>query len=180
MLSGMPYRVVTLDDLGIRATIEETGDTFDANARLKAEAYAGLSGVLALADDSGIVVDALNGEPGVLSARYGGDGYDDAGRTNLLLKNAESVPDDGRAARFVCVIAVAEPGQTARTFHGVVEGSLAREVRGPNGFGYDPVFIPTGWTRTFGEATAEEKHALSHRGMAMNAAKGYLAELAND
>ena len=179
MLSGLPYQVVTLDDLGVRATIEETGETFDDNARLKAETFAGLSGVLSLADDSGIVVDALNGDPGVRSARYGGDGLDDAGRTQLLLANTAHLPDGERAARFVCVIAIAEPGKPAQSFHGVVEGSLAHEVSGPNGFGYDPIFIPIGWNRTFGQATSEEKHALSHRGMAMEFAKIYLAELTN-
>jgi XTP/dITP diphosphohydrolase len=175
-LAGLPYDVQTIEQRGICATIEETGGTFAENAALKATAYAAMSGSLTLADDSGIVVDALGGEPGVRSARFGGPGLDDRERTNLLLNRTAGVPNEQRTARFVCVIAIADDGGESVCFEGVCEGSLARQPAGDNGFGYDPVFVPAGETRTMAELSIDEKAAISHRGKALDKAARWLAE----
>jgi XTP/dITP diphosphohydrolase len=177
-LAGLPYTVVAPADLGIRATVEEIGATFEANAILKATAYAAMGDCLALADDSGLAVDALGGAPGVHSARFGGSGLDDTGRVRLLLDQLAGVPPDHRSARFVAVIAIAEPSGSVVTFRGVCEGTIAIEPRGEGGFGYDPIFQPRGETRTMAELTIEEKQAISHRGQAIAQARAWLAERA--
>ncbi len=174
ILAGLPITLLTPEDLDIQALVEETGTTFEENAVIKATTYSALSGMMALADDSGIVVDALNGEPGVYSARYGGVGLDDEGRTRLLLERLGETPPARRTARFVAVIAIALDGLPLATFHGVVEGTIGFEPRGAGGFGYDPVFIPLGETRTTAEMSAAEKHAISHRGKALRQARGWL------
>jgi XTP/dITP diphosphohydrolase len=174
-LAGLPYRLVTLAEQGIRATIEEVGTTFEENAILKASAYAAMSGLLTLADDSGLEAAALGGEPGVHSARYGGPSLDDAARNALLLERVRDLPPAQRTARFVCVIALAEPGGKPVVFRGTCEGTLALAPRGTNGFGYDPVFIPQGEQRTMAELSPEEKAALSHRGKAIAQARAWLA-----
>lgn len=156
-----------LDSLDDRTQVDETGSTFEENARLKAEQYSLRSSLPVLADDSGLEVDALNGEPGVLSARYGGEGYDDPGRNQLVLQRLEGVPDARRTARFRCVLALARAGQTLATFEGTVEGRILHEQRGTNGFGYDAIFFHDGIGRGFGEITLEQKQALSHRGQAI-------------
>jgi XTP/dITP diphosphohydrolase len=151
----------------------EDGDTFLANARIKALAGAAQApGEWVVADDSGIEVDALDGAPGVRSARYGGDGLDDVGRTAALLQAVSSADD--RAARFRCVLVAIGPDGQELHADGTLEGSLAHEPRGANGFGYDPVLIPTGETRTCGELTADEKNAISHRGAAARALRDTL------
>lgn len=175
LLDGIPYEVVTPRDLGIELDVVEDGDGYAPNAIKKAEAFAAAGNCAALADDSGIEVDALNGGPGYLSARYGGPGLDDEGRVQLLLRELRDVPDGERGGRFRAVVAVAIPGEETRTFEGVVEGTIAREVRGQGGFGYDPVFLrPDG--RTTAEYSDEEKDAVSHRGQAVRAAAAYLRE----
>ena len=151
----------------------EDGDTFHANARIKALAGAAqCPGEWVVADDSGIEVDALDGAPGVHSARYGGDGLDDPGRTAALLAAVAGAAD--RTARFRCVLVAIAPDGTEHSADGTLEGSLATEPRGGNGFGYDPILIPVGETRTCGELTADEKNALSHRGAAARALRDTL------
>ena len=141
------------------------------NAAIKARYYGERFGEIALADDSGLVVDALNGSPGVHSARYGGDGLTDADRTDLLLSEMSDIPDESRTARFVCEVVVYDPASGGDVLHasGVVEGSITREPRGENGFGYDPVFVPEGDHSTTAEMSAREKDELSHRGRAIRA-----------
>lgn len=177
LLEGLPIEVLTPGELGIALDVDEDGDSYAANAMKKAEAFAERAGCLALSDDSGIEVDALGGEPGYLSARYGGPGLDDEGRVQRLLEATRDLPDGERAARFRAVVAVAAPGIATRTFEGVVEGTLARAALGHGGFGYDPVFVlPDG--RTTAEVDADEKDSVSHRGRAVRAALPYLRELA--
>ena len=160
--------LVLQSELGIDIDVEENGTTFEENSYIKAEAVMKASGLPALADDSGIAVDALNGEPGIYSARYGfDDSLDDHGRMMLLLKNTEHVPDGQRQAKFVCVITMVTPeGQTIQA-RGEVHGQLTREPRGENGFGYDPIFYypPAGCTTA--ELPPEEKNAISHRANAL-------------
>jgi XTP/dITP diphosphohydrolase len=144
---------------------EETGSTFEENASLKARYYSHFTGDYVFADDSGLEVDALRGHPGVRSARYAGEGSGDAANNALLLKNLANSAD--RAARFVCVIALARHGEVLHTVRGTVEGEILPEARGANGFGYDPLFYYPPFGRTFGEATHEEKFGHSHRGNAL-------------
>ena len=166
-LAAAGIEVAGLESLDDRAPVEETGATFEENARIKAEAYSLRTALPVLADDSGLEVDALGGEPGVRSARYGGEGLDDAGRCRLVLERLRGVPEVERTARFRCVLAVARAGRTLAVFAGAVEGRLLDEPRGANGFGYDPIFFHPGAARTFAELTREEKEALSHRGEAI-------------
>ena len=147
--------------------IEETGTTFEANARLKAEGISQHISGLVLADDSGLEVDALGGEPGIYSARYAGPGCTDLQNTELVLEKMRGVPPEQRAARFRCVLAVARDGKTIATFDGTVEGRLTREITGGGGFGYDPIFIPEGYEKSFGELPSELKNSMSHRGRAL-------------
>ena len=160
--------LVLQSELGVDIDVEETGTTFEENSFLKAEAVMKATGLPALADDSGIAVDALNGEPGVYSARYGFDeSLDDWGRLELLLKNTEHVPDGARQAQFVCVITMVTPdGQTIQA-RGEIHGELTREPAGENGFGYDPIFYYPPLGKTTAELDPEEKNAVSHRGNAL-------------
>ncbi|MDA1279848.1 MAG: XTP/dITP diphosphatase [Chloroflexi bacterium] len=179
LLSGLNFSVVGLEDFGITADVEETGDTFEENAVIKARAYAKVSGVLTLADDSGLVVDALNGEPGVKSARYGGDGLDDERRVQLLLDNMKHIPGWKRTARFVAVLALAGeqvPGGLV-TSEGVVEGAITHQPIGQNGFGYDPVFWLAGHAKTTAQLSGPEKDAISHRGAALRSLRATLEAL---
>lgn len=177
MLAGLPYRFVTLRDVGITQQVEESGDTIPENAVLKAKGYAVMSGLLTLADDSGLEVDALGGEPGVRSARYGGRSTDEE-RNRYLLSNLASVPEGKRQARFRCVIAIATPAGRVETSAGVCEGSIAIAPRGDKGFGYDPLFRLADDSRTVGELPMDEKNRISHRGRAMEGALAILARLA--
>jgi XTP/dITP diphosphohydrolase len=152
---------------GAREPVEETGATFEENARIKAEAHSRGTGLAVLADDSGLEVDALQGEPGVRSARYGGANLDDAGRCALVLEQLRDVPSAMRRARFRCVLAIARAGKTIALFEGAVEGRILDRPRGENGFGYDPIFFHERARRTFAELTRAEKEALSHRGEAI-------------
>ena len=160
--------LVLESDLGVDIDVEETGSTFEENSFLKAEAVMKATGLPALADDSGIAVDALNGEPGIYSARYGFDeSLDDWGRLQLLLKNTEQVPDDRRQAKLVCVITMVTPdGQTIQA-RGEVHGMLLRAPAGQGGFGYDPIFYYPPLGKSLAEVTAEEKNQVSHRANAL-------------
>ncbi len=152
---------------------DEIGTTFEENARIKAEAYSLRTDLTVMAEDSGLEVDALNGGPGVYSARYGGDGLDDHGRVLKLLQDLQKIPDDKRTARYRAVIAVAHRGKTLSTFDGHVEGRIVRDLRGDGGFGYDPVFFHDDLGLTFAQISTTEKQRLSHRGAAIRA---FLAE----
>lgn len=174
--SGLPVTVLSLDDFpGCPETIEDL-DTFAGNAAKKALEVSRFTGKVALSDDSGLEVDALGGRPGVYSARYAPDaesGNDPRNYRKLLRDLADTVPE-GRTARFVCCIALAYPDGRVETFFGRAEGNIGREPRGEQGFGYDPVFIPTGFDRTFAEMSAREKDSLSHRGKALEKLAAYL------
>ena len=163
------FELVLQSQLGVDIDVEETGSTFEENSYIKAKAVMEATGLPALADDSGIAVDALNGEPGIYSARYGFDPtLDDWGRLQLLLKNAQDIPDGQRRAQFVCVITmVTTEGQTIQA-RGEIHGQLTREPRGENGFGYDPIFYYPPIGKTTAEMTAEEKNQVSHRANALN------------
>ena len=176
MLSDLPLSVVGLHDLGITMDVEETGETFEENAVLKARAYEQASGELTLADDSGLVVDALDGEPGVKSARYGGEGLDDEGRVALLLDNMKHLPGWGRTARFVAVLAlVGDDVPTGlMTSEGTVEGAISHQPIGENGFGYDPVFWLASHAKTTAQLSGAEKDAVSHRGAAFRGLRATL------
>ena len=160
--------LVLQSELGIDIDVEETGTTFEENSLLKARAVMEATGLPALADDSGIAVDALNGEPGIYSARYGFDeSLDDWGRLLLLLKNTEHVPDGQRQAQFVCVISMVTPDGQVIQARGEIHGELLREPVGENGFGYDPIFYYPPFGKTTAEISPEEKNEVSHRGKAL-------------
>ena len=162
-------QVVGLSSLPEATPVEETGKTFLENARLKAEATSRRTDLPVLADDSGLEVDALEGRPGVLSARFGGPTLSDAARCRAVLKGLIDVPEAARTARFRCALALARGGRTLSTFEGCVEGRILHELRGKNGFGYDAIFLVPQAGRTFAEMSSEEKEALSHRGRALAA-----------
>ena len=166
ILGQLGLEVVLESDIGIDVDVEETGTIFEENALLKAKAVMEASGMAAIADDSGLMVDALNGEPGVYSARYGGKGSD-AARTSYLLENMAKIPEGERTARFVSAIACALPDGRVVTARGTCEGTILFETRGDNGFGYDPVFYVPELGMTFAEADGEQKNAISHRGNAL-------------
>ena len=179
LLELLPAEFVGLDQLPLVDAPEENGATFLENARAKARYYGLHFGEIAIADDSGLEVDALDGAPGVHSARYGGDGLTDADRTNLLLRKMSGVSIEQRSARFKCAVVVFDPADEARILHteAAVEGSIICEPRGLNGFGYDPIFVPAGKERTTAEMTPNEKDELSHRGRAIRAIVPALREL---
>ena len=175
-LADLDCRVIGFADLPeVPPSVEETGETFSDNAWLKAEHYHRLTGLPALADDSGLEVDALGGRPGVYSARYGGDGLSSAEQIELLLKEMEGIPLEHRSARFKCSIALTGNG-LKQIFEGQCEGFIARAPMGDNGFGYDPIFIDAELGRTFAELTRDEKATRSHRGKALSQARQFLAQ----
>ena len=162
------FDLVLQSELGVDIDVEETGATFEENSLLKAEAVMKATGLPALADDSGIAVDALNGAPGIYSARYGfDDTLDDWGRLQLLLKNTEHVPDGQRQAKFVCVISFVTPEGQIIQARGEIHGELTREPVGENGFGYDPIFYYPPLKKTTAELSPEEKNQISHRANAL-------------
>ncbi len=177
LLKGLPLTLTYPAQENIDIEVEETGSTFAENARLKATAYARASGLLTLADDSGLEVDALGGEPGPRSARYAGPGAGDEDRYRLLLRKLEGVPWEQRSARFRCVIAVATPQGEVRTAEGTCEGLIAFEPRGEHGFGYDPVFYIPEYGQTMAELRPEVKNRISHRARAAEGARQILKEL---
>ena len=172
ILKDFGIEVVSPSDLGITVDVEETGTTFAENAMLKAKAICKEANLPAIADDSGLCVDALNGAPGVYSARYGGEGLDDKGRYMLLLSSLRGAPT--RAAHFACAVACAFPNGDTLTAEGRCDGSIAYAPLGEGGFGYDPVFLLPGTGKTFGQLTQEEKSAVSHRGRALKDFAGKL------
>ena len=175
LFAGLPVELTWPAREGLSLEVAETGATFAENARLKAVAYAQASGLWALADDSGLEVDALDGAPGVYSARYGGPGLSDEGRYRLLLEQLAQVPTPRRSARFRCVIALASPEGEVWTREGTCEGVIAGEPRGEGGFGYDPVFHLPELGRTMAELSPQKKNRLSHRARAAAAMAPVLA-----
>ena len=164
ILEAQGHEVVSQKELGITIEPDETGTTFEANALIKAETICKASGLPTIADDSGLVVDALDGEPGVYSARYAGVHGDDAANNAKLLVNLEGVADEDRAARFMSVVALIDTDGLVTYGEGACEGTIAHEGRGNHGFGYDPLFLPVDTPgKTMAELTADEKNAISHR-----------------
>ncbi len=177
LLNDFPLRLRLLGEFPDVEEAEETGETFVENAVIKARHYSTRTGLLTLSDDSGLAVDALDGAPGVYSARYAGREATYAERMSKLLGELDATGDPERRALFVCVIAVADPAaDTLHTFEGECRGRLAHAPRGTGGFGYDPLFIPDGHERTFGELPQEIKHQLSHRARALRKAVRHLRE----
>lgn len=177
ILSELGVELLSQADVGVDIEPEETGTTFEENARIKAEAIMQATGLPAIADDSGLVVDALNGEPGVYSARYGGEGLDDTGRWQLLLKNMEGT--ENRACRFVSVICCAFPDGSQLMTRGECHGVVAEGPRGEGGFGYDPVFWLPEKGKSMAELSPEEKNSISHRGNALRVFKEELEKKLN-
>jgi XTP/dITP diphosphohydrolase len=175
--SGLDVELTGVDDFPDVPEVAETGATFADNALLKAHAVAAATGCPAVADDSGLAVDALNGMPGVLSARWSGSHGDDRANLELVLDQLGDVPDERRGAAFHCAAALALPDGTARVCEGVWPGRLVRAPRGSNGFGYDPIFVPEGQERTSAEMEPAEKDAVSHRARALRALVPVVAEL---
>lgn len=178
ILGDLRINWLTLDEAGITEDVPETGETFLDNAILKAVAYSQQTGLLTLADDSGLEVDALFGRPGVLTARYGGPGLSAAQRYRLLLQNLSGVPDDARTARFRCVVVLADPnGTILGTADGTCEGFIAQVPAGEGGFGYDPVFYLPAYGQTMAQLSPSLKHQISHRGRAAQAISPLLHQI---
>lgn len=173
-LAGLPLKLATAAELGVSDFPPETGASYEENALLKAAHVTLKTGLVALADDSGLEVDALNGQPGVHTARYGGPGLTNGERMAHLLQRIRKVPDAERTARFVAVIVVATPGGAVHTFRGEVAGRILHGPRGADGFGYDPIFFSPELNKGFAEATLEEKRSVSHRGRALAAFSEWL------
>ncbi|MEE8517684.1 MAG: RdgB/HAM1 family non-canonical purine NTP pyrophosphatase [Dehalococcoidia bacterium] len=176
LLTDIPHELVTPADIGLSLDVEETGTTFEENATLKAEAFAEASGLLSLADDSGIEVEVLDGRPGVESARHGGVGLSDEDRMLLLLKEMVEVPDRARSCRYRVVLVLAHPDGTQQVTQGTCVGRLAHKPEGANGFGYDPIFYIPMFERTIAQLTPEEKDSISHRGQAARAMAALLMQ----
>lgn len=174
LLATFPFEIEILADTPGAALPPETVDSYRENAIIKARTAALLTGALALADDSGLEVDALNGRPGVLSARYGRAGLDDAGRCAFLLEEIRNVPPARRTARYRCVVALVDAAGRERVAEGIVEGIIAEAPRGDSGFGYDPIFVYPPLGRTFAELAPAEKARVSHRARAVEAARALL------
>jgi len=177
LVDGLPFRIVAPRDLRITEAPDETGTTFDENAALKARYYSKRSGLLTVADDSGISVDAMNGEPGLYSSRFGGEGATDDDRNRLLLERLRGVPREKRGARFTSAVAVARGEEILFQATEIVEGLIADETCGKNGFGYDPLFFYPPFGKTFGEVPRAEKDRVSHRGKAFAHLQEFLATL---
>lgn len=167
ILADMGMPVISMKEAGVRADIVENGATFEENAVIKAKAVMELTGQIAMADDSGLVIDCLNGEPGIYSARYMGEDTSYEIKNQNLIDRLEGVPDEKRTARFVCVIACALPDGTLFTSEGTMEGIIGYESRGENGFGYDPIFYLPEYGCSSAQLTPEKKNELSHRGKAL-------------
>lgn len=180
LLDGCGWELVAPAELGLRLSVEETGADYAANARTKAEAFSRASGLLTLADDSGLEVDALGGRPGLLSARYAGPNQTDEEGVELVLAQMKDVPPERRLARFRCVIALAEPDGGVRFVEGECPGVITNEPRGGFGFGYDPIFYLPQLGRTMAELTPDEKNAISHRADAARRACALLKEMIGD
>ena len=182
IFAGLPYELVTPADLDLALEVEETGATFAENAALKATAWANASGMLTLAEDSGLEIDALGGEPGVYSARWAGADVSYEERFRILLARLAALPDQPRTARYRAVIAIAQPAPVGvlGVFEGKVEGEIALTPLGSGGFGYDPIFYVPNERRTVGQMTGAEKHRISHRARAAALARALLQRLAEE
>ncbi|GAB3468758.1 RdgB/HAM1 family non-canonical purine NTP pyrophosphatase [Actinophytocola sediminis] len=179
IIAGARVEVLGLDEVAMFPESPETGTTFEDNAVAKAREAVAATGLPTVADDSGLAVDALNGMPGVLSARWAGQAKDDQANLNLVLEQLTDVQDERRTARFVCAAALVLTDTTEIIVRGEWPGRLVREPRGTNGFGYDPIFVPEGETRTSAELSAAEKDAISHRGRALQLLLPHLRALAH-
>jgi len=175
--AGLDVELVGTEEFSDLPDVAETGTTFAANALLKAKDVAARTGLIAIADDSGLSIDALNGMPGILSARWAGKHGDDRANLELVLAQLADVPDGRRGAAFHCAAAVATPQGDERVVEGTLEGTVIDEPRGGNGFGYDPIFTPRGYVLTTAELTPAEKDAISHRGQAFRALVPVLGHL---
>jgi XTP/dITP diphosphohydrolase len=167
MFAKRGYSVLTLLDFPEIEDVEETGTTFEENAILKAETISKVLGKIVIADDSGLVVDALDGKPGVFSARYAGEAKNDDANIDKVLQELSEVPEEERTARFYCALAIAIPGKQAVTVSGTCQGKILHERRGTNGFGYDPIFFSLEENRSMAELSSDEKNRISHRGKAI-------------
>ncbi|HZR43156.1 MAG TPA: XTP/dITP diphosphatase [Ktedonobacteraceae bacterium] len=176
IFSDLPYKLLSLNDIQLDIDVEETGTTFRENAELKALAYAHASGMLSLADDSGLEIDALGGAPGVYSARFAGVDTPYEERFRIILEKLRGLPMEQRTARFQCVITIAEPSGLCRSVEGIIEGVIADAPRGENGFGYDPIFLVPELGKTTAEISPELKNRLSHRGRAARQARVLLED----
>ncbi|ARW07767.1 XTP/dITP diphosphatase [Bacillus atrophaeus] len=176
ILAPKGYDVKSLADIGFLEEIEETGHTFEENAVLKAEAVAKAVNKMVIADDSGLSVDNLGGSPGVYSARYAGEQKDDMANINKVLQELKGIEKEQRTARFRCALAVSIPGEETKTVEGHVEGYIAEEPKGENGFGYDPIFIVKDKDKTMAELTSDEKNKISHRANALKKLSQLLEE----
>ena len=177
LLRDIPYKVITPSEQGITVEVNEVGESLEENARLKATTFAAMSNLLSLADDSGLEVDALGGEPGRFSARYAGEGASDTERINYLLARLEGVPEEKRSARFRCVIAIAAPDGYVECCSGECRGFITFTPRGEQGFGYDPVFYLPELDKTMAELPLTQKNQISHRGKAARKAGQVLERL---
>jgi XTP/dITP diphosphohydrolase len=175
LVEGLPFRVLGPREAGLDEAPDETGTTFLENARIKALEYARRSGLLTVADDSGLSVDALGGAPGLYSSRFGGEGASDLDRNRLLLRKLEGVPEERRGARFTSAVVAALGDTVLFEAQESVEGRIAEEMRGPSGFGYDPLFFYPPFGRTFGEVPRPDKDRVSHRGKAFARLREFLA-----
>ncbi|MGL4798899.1 MAG: XTP/dITP diphosphatase [Cellulosilyticaceae bacterium] len=180
ILSDLPVEVLTMTEAGIDLDIEENGKTFEENAIIKAEALKGLTDAIILADDSGLEIDYLNGEPGVYSARYLGKDTPYSEKNQIILDRLGGVEKEARSARFVCAIAAAGQGIETMTTVGTIEGYIGYESKGDNGFGYDPIFFVEDYQKSTAELTPEEKNAISHRGKALRAMKERIKEIVGE
>ena len=180
LLPSIPFELVTLAEQGINEEVDESGGSLEENARLKATAYSAMSQLTALADDSGLEVDALNGEPGFLSSRYAGEGATDTERINYLLTRLKDVPRKKRSARFRSVIVIAIPGGEVEYCEGECRGVITFSPKGENGFGYDPIFYLPGLDKTMAELPLELKNQISHRGQAARKSLEVLEKLWQD
>ncbi len=176
ILGGKGYEILSMKEAGVDIEVEETGETFEENALQKARTIGKACGELVLADDSGLVIDALGGEPGVYSARYMGHDTSYTLKNNNLISRLEGVPDEKRTARFVCAMAAVFPDGREKVITGVMEGRIGYKIAGENGFGYDPIFYLPEFGRTSAEISPEEKNSISHRGKALRAMAEYLEE----
>ena len=180
ILADMDVEILTMKEAGVDIDIVEDGKTFEENALIKARAVCKASGELSLADDSGLEIDYLGGEPGIYSARYMGEDTSYDIKINNLISRLEGVPDEERTARFVCAMAAVFPDGTEKTFVRTMEGRIGYEIAGENGFGYDPIFMLPEYGKTSAEISPEEKNAISHRGKALRALAEYLKSLDNE
>lgn len=177
LFSPLGYEVLTLHDLEGATDVEETGTTFEENAILKAEALCKQFDTMVISDDSGLMIDALDGRPGVYSARYAGEQKNDNANIDKVLEELKDVPEEERTARFYCALAVAVPGEDTMTVSGTVEGRIANSRQGENGFGYDPIFYVPDLGKMMAELKPEEKNAISHRANALKKLKELLPKL---